>query len=40
MTEGLTVIDAAEAVHRLVAEWAENGGEVDDQMVESFGPWG
>ena len=37
---GQTVMTASDAVHRLVEEWAENDGEADGELVESFGPWG
>ena len=34
-----TVLEASEAVHKLVEAWSENGGEVSDQFIESWGPW-
>ena len=37
--DGLTVIAASEAIRTLVEEWSENGGDVDEDFVESFGPW-
>lgn len=36
---GQTVVEAKEAVHRLVEEWSENDGDTDGMMIESFGPW-
>jgi len=37
--EDQTVIESGDAIHRLVEEWAENDGEADGELVESFGPW-
>lgn len=34
-----TVIEAHEAIHILVEAWSEDGGDVDEDFVESFGPW-
>ena len=38
--EDQAVMAVSDAVHRLVEEWAENDGEADGELVESFGPWG
>lgn len=37
--DGRTVIEASAAIHKLVEEWSENGGEADGMFIESFGPW-
>jgi len=33
------VIPSCEAIHRLVEEWSDDGGDVDGNPIESFGPW-
>lgn len=33
------VIPSSEAIHRLVEEWSDNGGDVDGTPIDSFGPW-
>lgn len=38
--EDFSVIDADDAVARLVENWVDDGGEVDGFMTESCGPWG
>jgi len=37
--EDKNVIEASEAVHKLVEAWSEDGGEADGDFIESFGPW-
>jgi len=37
--EDQNVIEASEAVHKLVEAWSEDGGEADGDFIESFGPW-
>ena len=38
--EDFSVIDADDAVARLVENWVDDGGEVGGFMTESCGPWG
>lgn len=37
--DGLEVIEAEDAIHKLVEAWSEDGGEIGDDLFESGGPW-